>query len=69
MPGQPPDEIVVDLENRLDAVTLQIAAMPDNLETAELMASSRPPKRRGHHRPRRFLHASAQLSPISQLTS
>jgi hypothetical protein len=41
MPGQPPDEIVVDLENRLEAATLQIAAMPDNLETAELLATLR----------------------------
>jgi hypothetical protein len=41
MPGQQPDELVVDLENRVDAVTLQIAAMPDNLETAELLAELR----------------------------
>ena len=41
MPGQQPDEFVVDLENRVDAVTLQIAAMPDNLETAELLAELR----------------------------
>ena len=41
MSGQRPDEIVVDLENRVDAVTLQIAAMPDNLETAELLATLR----------------------------
>ena len=38
MLGQQPDEFVVDLENRVDAVTLQVAAMPDNLETAELLA-------------------------------
>jgi hypothetical protein len=41
MPGQQPDEIVVDLENRVEAVTLQIAAMPDNLDTAELLATLR----------------------------
>jgi hypothetical protein len=41
MPGEQPDEIVVDLENRVDAVTSQIAAMPDNLETAELLATLR----------------------------
>jgi hypothetical protein len=41
MPGQQPDELVVDLENRVDAVTLHIAAMPDNLETAELLAELR----------------------------
>jgi hypothetical protein len=41
MPGQQLDEFVVDLENRVDAVTLQIAAMPDNLETAELLATLR----------------------------
>jgi hypothetical protein len=41
MSGQQPDVIVVDLENRVDAVTLQIAAMPDNLETAELLATLR----------------------------
>jgi hypothetical protein len=41
MPGRQPDELVVDLENRVDAVTLQIAAMPDNLETAELLAELR----------------------------
>ena len=41
MSGQRPDEIVVDLENRVDAVALQIAAMPDNLETAELLATLR----------------------------
>ena len=29
--GQQPAEFVVDLENQVDAVTLQIAAMPDNL--------------------------------------
>ena len=28
---QQPAEFVVDLENQVDAVTLQIAAMPDNL--------------------------------------
>jgi hypothetical protein len=32
---------VVDLENRVDAVTLQIAVMPDKLETAELLATLR----------------------------
>ena len=37
MPGQQQAEWVVDLENRVDAVTLQIAAMPDNLATAELL--------------------------------
>jgi hypothetical protein len=41
MPGQQPDEIVVDLENRVDAVTLQIAATPDKLATAELLATLR----------------------------
>jgi hypothetical protein len=41
MPGQQPDEFVVDLENRVDAVTLQIAVMPDKLETAELLATLR----------------------------
>ena len=41
MPGSSRTKVVADLENRVDAVTLQIAAMPDNLETAELLAQLR----------------------------